>query len=204
MGGGCGYNINNQLQGQSKVELDGVKFTSGWCKFGGGLFIFSPDKKSPINIKNCHFKGCTVSATTDSSSDLFGFYLTVTKCEVTFCTFINNKIPGGHIKVNECFTSNPDGLKLLNSNSNLTAISVSILLLNFWKFRLFIVLFKQLQIIWCWRHWRKFQREFGQRFFISSMVCHTIWRTQILTLNIAWIMLIKMMQLTQSSSKLFE
>lgn len=66
------------------------------------------------------------TATTDSSSDLFSLYLTVSKCEVTFCKFINNKIPGSHIKVNEYFTSNPDGLKLLNSNSNLTAISVSI------------------------------------------------------------------------------
>lgn len=78
-------------------------------------------------MKNCEFVKCQVPAKT-SDQRFFGgsaIYLTVANGNVEACTFRNNKGNGSQIKVTEDFSSSLDSLKILNSNSNFTSVSIN-------------------------------------------------------------------------------
>lgn len=86
-----------------------------------------------MRVKNCEFVKCQVPAKTSDQRFFEGsaIYLTVANGNVEACTFRNNKGNGSQIKVTEDFSSSPDSLKILNSNSNFTSVFVSINQCNF-------------------------------------------------------------------------
>lgn len=117
---GGGIYLKNEFDTSNVAALFDNNFTDCKAAYGGGIYVFSSNRKNNVEIHMCTFFLNQATATEADGGKYggSGIYATIRKGKIRDCIFNDVPCDGSYLKLDNSFRSKAGSLNMLSSNQN--------------------------------------------------------------------------------------